>query len=48
MSTLDLADGGRLSFEIAGDGPWVTLLHPGLWDSRTWDREFSEWSDRSR
>ncbi len=22
---------------MAGDGPVVTLIHPGLWDSRTWD-----------
>jgi 3-oxoadipate enol-lactonase len=48
MSTLDLADGGRLHYEITGEGPWVTLLHPGLWDSRTWDREFAEWGDRFR
>jgi 3-oxoadipate enol-lactonase len=33
-------EGGRLAFETAGDGPAVTLIHPGLWDMRTWDREF--------
>jgi 3-oxoadipate enol-lactonase len=40
MSFVDLADGGRLHFEIAGHGPAVTLIHPGLWDMRTWDQEF--------
>jgi 3-oxoadipate enol-lactonase len=29
--------GGFLHFEAAGEGPAVTLIHPGLWDSRTWD-----------
>jgi 3-oxoadipate enol-lactonase len=33
-------EGGRLHYETAGDGPAVTLIHPGLWDMRTWDREF--------
>jgi pimeloyl-ACP methyl ester carboxylesterase len=34
--TFDLPD-GSLYYEIAGDGPAVTLVHPGLWDSRTWE-----------
>ena len=29
--------GGSLFYEMAGEGPVVTLIHPGLWDSRTWD-----------
>jgi 3-oxoadipate enol-lactonase len=29
--------GGSIYYEIAGEGPAVTLIHPGLWDSRTWD-----------
>ena len=29
--------GGSLHYEVAGEGPAVTLIHPGLWDSRTWD-----------
>jgi pimeloyl-ACP methyl ester carboxylesterase len=29
--------GGSIHFEVAGDGPTVTLIHEGLWDSRTWD-----------
>jgi len=28
---------GELFVEDAGEGPAVTLLHPGLWDRRTWD-----------
>jgi 3-oxoadipate enol-lactonase len=31
---------GPLFFEVHGEGPAVTLLHPGLWDRRTWDREY--------
>ena len=34
--SFDLPD-GSLYYEVAGDGPAVTLIHPGLWDSRTWD-----------
>jgi 3-oxoadipate enol-lactonase len=40
MPMIDTPDGGHLHFEIAGKGPAVTLIHPGLWDMRTWDREF--------
>jgi pimeloyl-ACP methyl ester carboxylesterase len=40
MTTLRLPDGAHLEYEIAGEGPTVTLIHPGLWDMRTWDREF--------
>lgn len=35
--------GGHLAYEIVGEGPLVSLLHPGLWDMRTWDREFERW-----
>jgi 3-oxoadipate enol-lactonase len=45
VSFLDLPDGARLHYEIAGDGPAVTLIHPGLWDMRTWDREFQTFAD---
>ncbi|MGZ5300141.1 MAG: alpha/beta fold hydrolase, partial [Actinomycetota bacterium] len=34
--SFDLPD-GSLYYEVAGEGPVVTLIHPGLWDSRTWD-----------
>ena len=33
-------DNARLHVEEAGDGPAVGFLHPGLWDSRTWDPQF--------
>ena len=42
---IDLPDGGRLHHEVAGEGPVVTFLHPGLWDMRTWDREFRTFAD---
>jgi pimeloyl-ACP methyl ester carboxylesterase len=45
---VDLADGGRLRYEVAGTGPAVTLLHPGLWDMRTWDPQFEPWAERFR
>ena len=45
MSFVDLPDGAKLHFEIAGEGPAVTLIHPGLWDMRTWDREFLALTD---
>ena len=45
MPTLELPDGAHLNFEIVGDGPTVTLIHPGLWDMRTWDREFETLTD---
>jgi pimeloyl-ACP methyl ester carboxylesterase len=32
--------GGELAYDVAGDGAnTVVLIHPGLWDRRTWDRE---------
>jgi pimeloyl-ACP methyl ester carboxylesterase len=39
--TLELADGGHLAFEDVGDGPAVLLLHPGLWDMRTWEPQMA-------
>ena len=39
--SVELSDGGRLAFDVAGDGPDVVLLHPGLWDRRTWDRQMT-------
>jgi 3-oxoadipate enol-lactonase len=45
VSFVDLPDGAKLHFEIAGEGPAVTLIHPGLWDMRTWDREFRVLAD---
>ena len=34
-------EGGRLWYEQAGHGRDVVLLHPGLWDSRTWDDQWA-------
>jgi 3-oxoadipate enol-lactonase len=42
QGSLETSD-GRLYYEDAGEGPAVTLIHPGLWDMRTWDREFARW-----
>lgn len=42
---VELADGARLWYEVAGDGPAVTFIHPGLWDARTWDREFTRFAE---
>lgn len=39
------ADGARLYVEEAGQGPAVVFLHPGLWDSRTWDDQFGPFSE---
>lgn len=44
----ELAGGAWLHYEVAGTGPWVTFLHPGLWDSRTWDPQFASWAGRFR
>lgn len=35
-TTVEVPD-GSLFVEDVGDGQVVTLLHPGLWDRRTWD-----------
>jgi 3-oxoadipate enol-lactonase len=43
--TVELPDGGHLAFEDEGDGPAVVLLHPGLWDMRTWDPQMSPFVD---
>jgi 3-oxoadipate enol-lactonase len=45
MPMLDVSDGAALHYEIAGEGPVVTFIHPGLWDMRTWDREFETFAD---
>jgi pimeloyl-ACP methyl ester carboxylesterase len=37
-------DGARLEFDVAGDGPGVVFLHPGLWDRRAWDDQFDLFS----
>jgi len=39
-------EGGRLYVEQDGEGTAVVFLHPGLWDCRTWDEQFSLFADR--
>jgi pimeloyl-ACP methyl ester carboxylesterase len=39
--SVELPDGGSLAFDIDGVGPDVVLLHPGLWDRRTWDPQMT-------
>jgi 3-oxoadipate enol-lactonase len=41
-------EGARLYAEVSGDGPAVVFLHPGLWDSRTWDPQFASFAERYR
>jgi 3-oxoadipate enol-lactonase len=41
-------EGGRLYVEEAGTGDPVVFLHPGLWDSRTWDPQFESFAERYR
>jgi 3-oxoadipate enol-lactonase len=43
--TIALPDGGHLAFEDMGDGPAVVLLHPGLWDMRTWDPQMPTFAE---
>ena len=45
---VELPHGGSLYYELAGEGAIVTMLHPGLWDRRTWDPQFESWSERFR
>ncbi len=43
--TVELADGAQIAFEDVGDGPVVVLLHPGLWDMRTWEPQMQTFTD---
>jgi len=45
IGSVELPDGGHLAFEDEGDGAVVVLLHPGLWDMRTWDPQMSPFVD---
>lgn len=42
---VELPDDARLWYEVSGEGPTVTFIHPGLWDARTWDKEFVTFAD---
>ena len=39
-------EGGRIAYEVAGAGPAVVLVHPGLWDMRAWDEQFELFAER--
>lgn len=41
-------NGGTLEYDVAGEGPAVVFLHPGLWDRRTWDDQFDVFAERYR
>lgn len=47
-SGLAEVDGGKLAWEVAGEGSGVVFLHPGLWDSRVWDEQFGVFSKTYR
>lgn len=38
-------EGGKLYYEVAGQGKPVVLIHPGIADSRSWDRQFLEFAE---
>ena len=38
--------GGRLYYEVYGHGAPLVFLHPGLADSRVWDRQVNYFSDK--
>jgi pimeloyl-ACP methyl ester carboxylesterase len=39
-------NGGSIAYQIAGAGPAVVLVHPGLWDMRVWDDRFALFAER--
>ena len=41
-------NGARLFYEVAGDGPPLTLLHAGITDSRMWDAQFEGFAQAYR
>lgn len=41
-------NGGRLYYEVAGEGHPLVLLHAGIADSRMWDDQFEEFAQRYR
>ncbi len=40
--------GGKLAYDLAGEGPPIVLLHEGIADRRMWDREFGALSAHHR
>jgi len=45
--SLDVA-GGRLYYEVDGDGPALTLIHAGVAHLRMWDEQVAAWRERWR
>ncbi|MGH2556827.1 MAG: alpha/beta fold hydrolase [Actinomycetota bacterium] len=41
-------EGGRIYYEVRGEGPPVVLIHAGLWDGRIWDAQMDAFSSRYR
>ncbi|HEY3209714.1 MAG TPA: alpha/beta fold hydrolase [Actinomycetota bacterium] len=41
-------EGGRLYYEVRGEGPSIVLIHAGLWDSRIWDDQMGAFAQRYR
>lgn len=40
--------GGKLYYEVAGDGPAITLIHAGVAHLRMWDEQVAAWRDGYR
>jgi pimeloyl-ACP methyl ester carboxylesterase len=41
-------EGARIFYEIAGDGPYLVLIHAGITDLRMWDDQYPEFSSHYR
>jgi pimeloyl-ACP methyl ester carboxylesterase len=41
-------EGARLYYEMAGEGPWLVLVHAGIADLRMWDDQFAIFVSRYR
>lgn len=48
MTATGFADNGTLYFEAAGEGPPLVLSHAGFVDSRMWDRQWEDFTQRYR
>ncbi|MDP8904766.1 MAG: hypothetical protein M3N29_05535 [Chloroflexota bacterium] len=40
--------GGRLYYEVDGDGPALTLVHAGVAHLRMWDEQVAAWREQYR
>ena len=39
-------EGGRIYYEVRGEGPPLVLIHAGLWDGRIWDAQMDAFGSR--